>query len=211
VFTETDVLNGLGNRFCWVRVRRSGVFPDGGPLRDDAYDHLADQVAAAAEAARGITLMRRDDEAAAVWDAWYRTVADVERPGLYGAITAREEAITLRLSMIFALLDGRGTIEARHVKAAIAVWNYCDHSARGLFGKRTGDRDLDRLVGLLDEAGTEGIDGGTLDDHFKGRSTQIRDKAVAAGYAVEIRYPTGGRPRQVLYLPRYAPKGKEQP
>ena len=53
-----------------------------------------------------------------------------EQPGLLGAITARAEAQTMRLALIYALLDGAGEIDRVHIEAALAVWAFCEASAR---------------------------------------------------------------------------------
>ena len=47
-----------------------------------------------------------------------------EKRGLWDAVASRAEAQTLRLSMIFALLDGLSTIDEAHLRAALAVWRY---------------------------------------------------------------------------------------
>ena len=49
--------------------------------------------------------------------------------GLAGAVTARPEAQALRLSVVYAALDGSSTIKVPHLEAALAVWNYCEASA----------------------------------------------------------------------------------
>jgi hypothetical protein len=41
----------------------------------------------------------------------------------------------MRLAMLYALLDGSSTVEEEHLRAALAVWDYCEASARHLFGK----------------------------------------------------------------------------
>lgn len=74
-----------------------------------------------------------------------------------GAATARAEAYVLRLSMIYALMDGTAQIKKQHVEAAIAVWDYCSESARLIFGDRTGHADVDRLMDTLEAVGRTGL------------------------------------------------------
>jgi hypothetical protein len=52
---------------------------------------------------------------------------------LAGAVINRGEAQLLRLSMIYALLDGSPTIEVDHMRSAKALWDYCRESAEYLF------------------------------------------------------------------------------
>jgi hypothetical protein len=73
--------------------------------------------------------------------------ADV--PGLLGAVTSRAEAQVVRLSMIYALLDGSAVIKKAHLRAALAVWHYCNDSARCIFGSSLGDPIADRVLGEL--------------------------------------------------------------
>lgn len=203
LFSEVDVLSGFGNRFLWVRVRRNSVLPDGGNLKPSDFDAIAKRINEAALAATGVETMSRDVAAAERWSDWYIANSHQKKHGLYDAITARDEPQVLRLSMIYALLDGQATIEARHIAAAIAVWDYCDAAARGLFGNQTGDRDVDKLAEALHTADTTGLDGRTLNTLFGGnspRATRAREEAIRLHIAVEETDKTGrGRPRKILY------------
>jgi hypothetical protein len=203
LFSEVDVLSGFGNRFLWVRVDRNAVLPDGGNLKPGDFDAISKSVNEAAIAVSDVDTMERDDAAAERWDTWYRANAQVRKSGLYDAVTARDEAQVLRLSMIYALLDGQAVIESRHIDAAIAIWNYADESARGLFGARTGDKDVDRLAEALHTVGTTGLDGRALNRLFGGNSTRAaraRDEAMRLHIAVEETDKTGrGRPRNILH------------
>ena len=58
--------------------------------------------------------------------------------GVTGALTARAEAHTMRLALIYALLDGAISIKVEHLDAALAVWDYAARSAEWAFGDATG-------------------------------------------------------------------------
>jgi len=60
----------------------------------------------------------------------------------------RGEAQTLRLSMLYALLDGVGMIDVPHLQAATAVWRYCEASAKIIFAEGQGET-ADPLEQLL--------------------------------------------------------------
>jgi hypothetical protein len=47
------------------------------------------------------------------------------------------------------VLDGRTQIGAEHLRAALAVWRYCDDSARYEFGDAVGDPVADELLEAL--------------------------------------------------------------
>jgi hypothetical protein len=63
------------------------------------------------------------------------------RAGLRGALCGRAEAHVLRLSLFYALFDSSSTIQAEHLQAALAVWDYCQRSIGHIFGAATADGD----------------------------------------------------------------------
>lgn len=134
--SQTDLWNGFANRFLWALVRRSKFLPDGGVELD--LQPLQQRVAAAVATASQIKRLTRSPAAQALWRSLYIGLT-ANRSGLYGAATGRAEAQTLRLSLIYALLDGSAVIDVRHLEAAHAVWQYCDASAAIIFGEAEHD------------------------------------------------------------------------
>ena len=94
--------------------------------------------------ARYFAAMRR----ARVWHAVYPRLAG-DRFELFGAVTSRAEAQTMRLALVYALLDGSSVIEAQHLNAGLAVWSYCEASARLIFGDAVGDVSADQMLKAL--------------------------------------------------------------
>lgn len=150
--TDVNAANGLGNRFLWVCARRSKLLPDGGRLADATASVLAQRVSDALDFAKKAGTMTRSRAAAELWRAVYPELSK-PRPGLLGSITARSEPQVVRLSMIYALLDQRSEIGTEHLVAALALWRYCDDSARYLFGDQLGDPIADRILAALRESG----------------------------------------------------------
>jgi hypothetical protein len=146
--SETNQLNGFANRFLFAVVRRSQLLPDGGALDESTLYGLAERVEQAVQAARLRGELRRDPEAAEMWHAVYPMLT-AERPGMFGAITARAEAHVLRLSLLYALLDDAPAIERPHLAAALAVWEYAEASARFIFGDATGNPIADQILTAL--------------------------------------------------------------
>jgi hypothetical protein len=72
------------------------------------------------------------------------------REDAYGAATSRAEAQVLRLSAIYAALDRTPLIDACHLEAALAVWDYCRASARLLFDTAPIDPTARRINQALD-------------------------------------------------------------
>ena len=56
-----------------------------------------------------------------------------------GGLLARAEAHVLRLSLIYALVDGSASIGAEHLRAALALWGYCADAVEFFFSDATGD------------------------------------------------------------------------
>ena len=117
--TRTDMANGFANRFLFGCVRRSKLLPFGGNLDDADIRKLAERVKLAVEFAKTVGRVKMTIAARREWEAVY---ADLSAPqsGLLGAITARAEAQTVRLALVYALLDCKDEIDAAHLGAAIA-------------------------------------------------------------------------------------------
>jgi hypothetical protein len=100
--------------------------------------------------------MRRDEAAEALWAKAYERLGS-DPGGLLGGATNRGEAQVVRLSVLFAVLDCSSVIREAHLRAALAVWEYCGESARYAFGERLGDPLLDRLAAGLKASGAQGL------------------------------------------------------
>jgi hypothetical protein len=123
--------------------------------------------------------MSMDETAQKLWpEAYERLSAD--QPGLLGAITARAEAQTLRLAMIYALLDSTGAISKAHIQAALAVWEYCEASAVRIFGSLLGDGVADEILSALQKVGSKGLSRTEIRDLFgRNRSSERIGAALA--------------------------------
>jgi hypothetical protein len=141
---EVDGFNGFCNRFLWVVVHRSKLLPDGG--KDLDLSPYAARLSTAIATATAVERMRRDQDAAALWRRSYAELADDDAHGLLAAVTSRAEAQVLRLSIVYALIDGSGTIREQHLRAALAVWRYCRESAAIIFGQRSGDPLAEKIL-----------------------------------------------------------------
>jgi Protein of unknown function (DUF3987) len=152
LLTTTDRANGFGNRILWCCARRSKLLPYGGrPLDEARLDALAGRLREAVEAARAMGPVEFDDEAFHAWANVY-TMLSQGAKGLFGSMTARAEAQTLRLAMLYALLDRSRLIRLEHLRAAQEVWGYCEESVRFIFGDALGDETADAILRMLKNA-----------------------------------------------------------
>jgi len=68
------------------------------------------------------------------------------RPGMFGQVTARAAQQVLRLSLVYAKLDGARRIKRQHLEAGLEVWRYCEDSCRYIFGDLIGDSTAETLL-----------------------------------------------------------------
>jgi hypothetical protein len=146
--SETDEANGYANRFLFVCAARTKLLPLGGRINKQALRALVRRIIKVKFHSRKVGRLDFSSKARNLWCERYpRLTAEV--PGMLGAITARAEAQVLRLAIIYALLGRSDTIKTQHLRAALAVWRYCAHSARYIFGGSLGDRIADRILQAL--------------------------------------------------------------
>jgi hypothetical protein len=146
--TETERANGFANRFLWLLVRRSKALPEGAPVPDTVLVPLFDALREVVVFAGTVGELRRDAEASVLWREVYPVLSEGE-PGMVGAILNRAEAQVLRLSTLYAVLDGSAEIRVAHLRAALALWDYAERSARRIFGRRLGVPLADVLLEAL--------------------------------------------------------------
>lgn len=197
---DVDAFDGFSNRILWVAVGRSKCLSEGGSLADDAYDAMGARLRRLTHDARKVGRMERDDDARARWAQVYAELSEGQS-GRLGAVTSRAEAHVLRLSMLYALLDGSRVVRVPHLLAALACWRYAAESAEWIFGEGTGDTLADRLLTLL-RAAPAGIARTDINRALGGhvRAARISDALAVLeekGLADATTKPTYGRPREV--------------
>jgi Protein of unknown function (DUF3987) len=148
--SDADAANGFANRFLWILSRRSKLLPDGGDLESVDWTPIVRHLADVRDFVRGEEIrMVRDPGAQKLWRDVYPELS-CGKPGLLGAVTSRAEAQVLRLSCLYAILDRSCVISEQHVVAALALWRYCEDSARLIFGAG-GDSNVEKLLDALRE------------------------------------------------------------
>jgi hypothetical protein len=129
---EAEAFNGFANRFLWVCARRHGLVPFPEPMPHEELKEMQRRLYSILMAGKDVGEMSLSLEARNYWTEIYPEVSE-DRDGLAGAVINRGEAQMLRLSMIYALLDGSPTIEVDHMRSAKALWDYCRESAEYIF------------------------------------------------------------------------------
>jgi Protein of unknown function (DUF3987) len=194
---RTEMVNGLANRFLFVCVQRSKLLSRGGRRLD--WTEIGQELREILGAASNMGEVGRTEAAWRIWDEVYPTLS-ADRPGLVGAILGRAEAQVVRLALIYALLDKQSVIDAPHMQAALACWDYAEASARFVFGDTLGDPVADEILRVLRER-PEGMTRNEIRDHFdRNRSSEEIGRALAVlargNFVVCEMVETGGRPAE---------------
>jgi hypothetical protein len=160
---------------------------------------LREELVEALAFARTAGEVRRDEEARVIWHEVYAELSE-GKPGLAGALLARGEAHVMRLALLYALLDRSAVIQAPHLLAALALWEYLERSVYFVFGDDLGDPVADDLLRLL-----RGCPAGltrTEISNYLGRNQSAEHIGRALGLLLRHRrvrreqQQTGGRPAE---------------
>jgi hypothetical protein len=199
--SPVELANGLLNRFLLVACRRVRLLPDGGhpdPLHGTGLDRA---LAIALAAARDAVELRFTEPARALWHDAYRRLAQPQ-PGIAGQLGARAEAHTIRLALIYALIDRAPAIGPDHLQAALALQDYAARSAAWALEPDTGDPIAEHIHTALLQA-PDGLTRTQLRDLLNRnvpvrRVEQALANLAAADKADHQRIlTTGGRPAEL--------------
>ena len=196
--TGTEIANGFLNRFLLVAARRTKHLPEPEQIPTRITTEQVATFSRALTFARSCERLRRDPDATRLWANVYERELSIDRFGLAGVACSRAEAHTLRLSLLYALLDQSTVVSRVHLEAALAVWRYCEQSARLIFGDRLGDPVAD----AIDDALRDEPDGLTRNDirnlfHRHRNSAEIENALATLlelGRVQVTQEETGGRP-----------------
>lgn len=204
--TDTESTNGFGNRFVWFMVRRSKELPFHSSPSASAFGALAARVGKALREARGFGALGITGKAKEAWVEIYHDLS-ADRPGLSGALLARGEAHVMRLSALYACLDGQSSIDLVHLKAGLALWQYAESSTKLIFGQSLGNPTADTILRAL-QAGGELTDSQISDlfgRHISAtKLEQAKNAILTAKLAQCVSVETGGRPRIVWRSQQYS-------
>ncbi|MGH8603344.1 MAG: DNA-primase RepB domain-containing protein, partial [Gammaproteobacteria bacterium] len=129
---SSDIWNGFANRILWGTVKRTKHVPFPVAIPPGDLAEISTKLEVCIRHAYSDPDHPRlfDQAAAGKWGAIYESLTE-DRAGVLGAVTSRSEAQVLRLALLYSALDPHASmIEVQHLKAAVAVWQFCDESAR---------------------------------------------------------------------------------
>ena len=183
-----------------IACRRVRLLPEGGdhdPLHGTGLTRL---LKAAVQHARQAGQLCLDPHARELWHHAYHQLAQPQQ-GILAQVTARAEAHTIRLALIYALADSARQIGRQHLKAALALSDYAARSAAWALQGATGDPLAEQIHAALLEnpAGlTRSQVSSALQHHQPAGHIDRSLHALAqTGRAAPTRVRTGGRPAQL--------------
>jgi hypothetical protein len=199
--TRVELANGFMNRFVLAAVRRVRLLPEGGnpdPLKDTG---LVRYLAITLKHAQQVGQLTLDPAAR---ELWWHAYPQLTQPtdAIASAILARAEAHTIRLALLYALLDGQRRIQPQHLKAALALWDYAARSATWALERAAQDPLAHQIHDALKHALPGGLTRTQLRDllHRNPTTAQL-DQALATlahdGKITSQRVLTNGRPAEL--------------
>jgi hypothetical protein len=136
-----------------------------------------------------------------LWHSVYKRLSD-GYGGLLGSVTSRATAQVIRLACLYALLDRSDIIRLEHLEAALAVWQYCEDSAKYIFGMSSGDKVAEDIFTAL-QANDAGLPKTEISNLFnRNRAAKEIDAALQTLLELErierVEEKTPGRSREVF-------------
>ncbi len=196
-------VNGWLNRFLWCVPRSTRDLPHGGDIT--VLGPFVGRLAEALDFAKQAGEIRRDAEADTLWEGVY---GELKRSGDGVPHTDRARPQVVRLSLLYALADRSPVVTVAHLRAALAVWDYCRASAAMAFGGRaapaapaTPDPLWLRLLNAIQaEPGAKRSDLTYRLKHAADAAAVAASLAALAGRGLahcrDVKHPKGGPPAE---------------
>lgn len=147
------------NRFLFVLAHRQRPLVDEGNVPVEIILKHGRRLGSNLALAARLGNVPRSPAAEERWRSAYQELAADDPGGLLGIIAARAARHTLRLALVYALVEASPQIEVRHVDAALALWSYCRQSAAVICAcEPSGPEDLAAgLFSVIEASGEQGL------------------------------------------------------
>ncbi|QGN58080.1 DUF3987 domain-containing protein [Nostocoides sp. HKS02] len=199
-----EIGNGFLNRFLLAWSAPTKLMATPRVLEEAVVAGFGARLRGAVEFGRSVGELTRTAAFDDAWASLYYVLRLRPTGGhVLDSLTARAAPHILRLAMVFALLDESPSLDVPHLRAAAALWEYCEASAAHVWGGTLGNSRLDALFDALVAAGDKGLTRSELNAVFsnnlpRGALDAMVLELTERGLAQAKTVPTGGRPREVL-------------
>ena len=203
---QIEFRNGFANRFLWVCSRRHKEIPFPKPISDNDLSKFQAELLEILNCSREITEIRYSDEAKEIWMNVYLKLSK-GNGGIIGDLLGRATNHIIRLSMLHALMDFKTTIEAHHIETALAIWDYCEQSARYIFESQAAVDPVQKKVVEALQAGPKTATeiNKYFNHHAKAEKIQMAIKELAERKKILLAQGKGaGRPATIYSLQKAA-------
>jgi hypothetical protein len=199
---QNDITNGFSNRMMWLVVKRAKVIPCPPPIFWKQYPGV---IKSLLDVKVNLTLansrsMSWQKEALLEWHKYYHIKKDFGM-GIVGPIIARSAPHVLRLSMLYAALDGVTLIRPEHLKAALAFVDYCERCAQWIFQERTGNKIADKILWNLERRSQgmtrQEIQHETFSNHCNETTLNMALSQLVNAGLIEVSYERAGNNKKI--------------
>lgn len=197
---ECQVQNGLVNRFLWLCSRRQKIEPFPKPMSDADLEDFRAIIRDIVDFAARTEEMTLDVEAKDLWRDVYPALSQPQE-GFLAVVLERAPVLVLRLSTLHALCDCSERINVDHIRAALAVWEYCQDSAKYIFDSRRMPDPLAEKILTALQAGPKSLTEihKAMQGHSKGLRGSIQRLIERGKIDCDV-IRTGSKPRTVYKL-----------
>lgn len=199
---DVQVVNGFGNRFLWICARRSKLVAMPPRMPETELAPIQRELWRLVAQAQKRGAMTMTAKALEKWEGIYPEISK-EHTGLAGSIINRGEAQTMRLALVYALLDGQERIAEPHIDAALSMWSYAQDSALYIFGDRAVDPLEEKLLEILKQGPLSATDlSAAFSRNIPKERLQPLLQQLEAQQRISIRKERNGkgRPKQIITL-----------
>lgn len=199
--------NGFASRFLWICARRSKLVPLPRRMPEEKISKLQKRLWQLVAVAQKRGTMEMTNACLSLWKDVYYELSK-EHTGLAGSVINRAEAQTLRLALVYALLDGKGHIDKNHLQSALAMWNYAQESALYIFRNKEKNSHEQKILEALSKGPLSATE---LSKIFNGHLAKERLQPILeqleARQKISVeRQKTAGRSRIILRLNSFSEK-----
>lgn len=156
LLSEVEKNNGSANRWAFMFVERTRVIPEANVNFD--WSKERQQLMKAIKLGKTRQRMFRTEAARVLWARKYKSLTSAGEDSI-AAMTSRGPAHIARWSMIFALLDCSTHIESKHLRAAMALWDYSKRSVLYIFNTFQPDKTQSKIIDYLKTSGGATVSG----------------------------------------------------
>jgi hypothetical protein len=150
LLSEIEKNNGSANRWAFMFVERTRVIPEANVRFD--WSKERQQLMKAIKFGKSRRRMFRTEAARVLWARRYKALTAGGDDSI-ASMTSRAPAHVARWSMIFALLDCSTHIESKHLRAALALWDYSKRSVLHIFNTFQPSKEQSKIIDYLKTSG----------------------------------------------------------